>query len=807
MKHNFSIKALWLIALLCCGVWSANAQSLQFKQGANIISGIQCMDVTSPGITYSVEGVNLSTIGTNATIVGWTWTTQGGITITEGANAQNVKVAPLPGTDYNSGYSKYAKGKLKVTCRVQYDYNYLEEECTDSGPIYHNRTYTYFTNLYGEFEIRKQFSDLTGNEITGPECVKTGDRVTYSVAPWVSMYQLNTVGFDEYDWDIPSGVAQGDVLYYSADYSSVTFYVGNNFDGKTISVRMGACNLPGQTPITLTLRAQPGVPSLPDGISFATGWCLPLGTGAQSITIGNTDPSATYIWEGLEGWKDTPTYEVNEANGYTLNFIPQNDARELTLRVIDICGNDKEYKLKVNRTLSGSNLIQTVSGEQCVAPNQYVPFKVTGVDNSVALIWRIVEGEGWSIYPGAETSAQPFIMTGTGSATIEVTASGCPGSTTIQETFGLAPETPIINSVSPVCVSDATVTFKVRKVESGVTYEWSYPGDWTVETGTADDQSTISLVPGQQGGEVKVRAIGTDNCSSDWSDPIEVAAPLALSKVTDCVNAGFVGIVEIQIEGYDPENAAYDFPTIDDSTFGTIDPAGIDAAGVFKVNTTGKEGNFTVSVSATNSCGDQSIATLDYSVQKDPFTVQEVVVLDIPGMQVSSFKIMDTGYQDFEWSGDGQPLPTVIPGVLDYITNNIIVSDYSSIYVTVTNSATGCKTRKFRMAPNVFRSKSANPNATAPNTVNEFIVVEVIDAPNAGQLTLFPNPASNELNINLSSEGSISICIASMSGGIVKNIASQQSSATIDVADLPAGNYIAVVLQGTNRYTGQFIKR
>jgi DNA gyrase inhibitor GyrI len=46
-----------------------------------------------------------------------------------------------------------------------------------------------------------------------------------------------------------------------------------------------------------------------------------------------------------------------------------------------------------------------------------------------------------------------------------------------------------------------------------------------------------------------------------------------------------------------------------------------------------------------------------------------------------------------------------------------------------------------------------------------------------------------------------------MSGSIVKESANQQPNTTIDVSALPAGTYIVAVLQGTTRYTKQFIKQ
>lgn len=92
------------------------------------------------------------------------------------------------------------------------------------------------------------------NAIVGDKCAQPCDSVTFSVAPWVSLYQPNVVGFDTYEWEIPSSLRASD-LYYSADNSSVTFVASDNIEGQVIKAKIGKYNIEtgSQPPLSLTL--------------------------------------------------------------------------------------------------------------------------------------------------------------------------------------------------------------------------------------------------------------------------------------------------------------------------------------------------------------------------------------------------------------------------------------------------------------------------------------------------------------------------------------------------------------------------
>lgn len=333
MKKIIS-KISCLVAILTIGTVAVQAQEIKIYQGGSEVDRHSCMNINSTGMTFSVPQLPSSGSSTTSQIVQWTWSVSGGISIESGGTSNTVTIIPASGTDYSSKYSKYAKGKLHVTCRVknEYEYSYRDYDRCNTPPLYDSivtNPYTYYTTESKEIEIGKEFSSLAENAIVGPNCIKPGSEVTFSVAPWVSMYSINSVGTDSYEWTIPSGLKGGD-LYFSADSSSITFQAGTDISNKIIEVKMGSCNIDTQTPITLTTKQD-----IPDPI-FANGfkdrYYLPLNTSTHTITITNLDPNATYVWD-LRSWEVVS----QSANGSTITFRPTNDLQTHNIR-LDILG-------------------------------------------------------------------------------------------------------------------------------------------------------------------------------------------------------------------------------------------------------------------------------------------------------------------------------------------------------------------------------------------------------------------------------------------------------------------------------------
>ena len=85
------------------------------------------------------------------------------------------------------------------------------------------------------------------------------------------------------------------------------------------------------------------------------------------------------------------------------------------------------------------------------------------------------------------------------------------------------------------------------------------------------------------------------------------------------------------------------------------------------------------------------------------------------------------------------------------------------------------------------------------------IVTSVGNVANSQQITLYPNPATNVININLPEEQKAMVMIYDENGRVVRS--SKLVTGQISVKSLPTGTYF-VVVQGKNKiYVGKFLKK
>jgi aminopeptidase N len=88
------------------------------------------------------------------------------------------------------------------------------------------------------------------------------------------------------------------------------------------------------------------------------------------------------------------------------------------------------------------------------------------------------------------------------------------------------------------------------------------------------------------------------------------------------------------------------------------------------------------------------------------------------------------------------------------------------------------------------------------------ITVGIKDNFDFEDFSLSPNPATHKLNLAFGNESQIprEISILNLLGNKVKSFNSDQQYFSIDLADLPSGNYICLVKTGKNQYYKKFVK-
>ncbi len=794
MKY-FNFKALGLIALLICGVWTTNAYSNNDLAVNGQTSGYFCMTATATNDPFTVSYVGSD--GFTLKSASWSYL-GGGVNIESGANANTVYVSSQNGTTYSTKFSKYAKGKLRVDCVLEKT-NPNGVDC-DGNTI----SSTYIRETSMEIEIRKIFSypDVISNEIVGPECVKLNEQVTYSIEPWVSLKDANSIGFDNYYWNMG-----GNEDYYSSDESSITFTVDQNFlTHRTLTVSMGACN-PTQTPVSRTLTEKPADPQLV-GMNWGDTLCLPLNVLNTDITLQGLSQDVIYTWEKLGGgWASNSTVVVDAQNP-TLHLTPASDAREIRLRAKGLC-EEKTYDLQINRSFTPEvNFIQTENKKNCMPKDTTIRLSVTKAADGMSMFWQITEdaNNDWSIEPGDETKAEPRIHVGSGTARISVVA-GCGNA--IDSIFYIRPDKPdTIEGDHCFALGDTgTKSYTIQAVPNADQYEWKHPG--------FSNGSTITQVPyidltlnGEPIDTIKVRAIG---CStSDWSKIAVAYNPIKPGAITvPCTNVGLKKNITISVDktGAVP-GTKFDWSIPVD--FGSIVGANSDFSEI-TVRQTGNEDLYVIKVRAYTDCAYSAYTTKAITVEST-FEV-DVENLDylyymgrtgtVPNATLYEWYVNDV----FKKSG---------AALKSYAVECPTTS--GSAYVIVTLN-TGCQIKKgftwdesgttttfsIGVGDGLSQSESLQMAAPLRSGSTSLNTNTSVTGKSLGDAIVYPNPANQNVTIQLPQEGNGSILLVSLDGKVIKREKTESSQFEMDLSAVQSGNYVLYIVQSGNKFTKKLV--
>lgn len=142
-------------------------------------------------------------------------------------------------------------------------------------------------------------------------------------------------------------------------------------------------------------------------------------------------------------------------------------------------------------------------------------------------------------------------------------------------------------------------------------------------------------------------------------------------------------------------------------------------------------------------------------------------------------------------------------GGLSFTTNDILPGEEGSFKITPdlrTTTSTGTHFLRVRMTEGNYSKDSWY---FVSRTLTGITSVDQSSVP----VTLFPNPAMNELNILLEEHSPVkSISIYNMSGQMVRSAKPSGNRAKLDIADLPGGIYRVRLTDadGTARYVKSF---
>ena len=423
--------------------------------------------------------------------------------------------------------------------------------------------------------------------IVGPTCLLPNRQYTYSVDQVASDNANDSIGFDSYYWSgIPTGLLAGS-LYFSADYSSVTFTTGGGIVvPTTLKCCFGRVNPlwdGGVSNSSSTGFASHGicvdVPLVPAPVAFAftattltttaplfstsfTG-CLPTGQTSFSVTYGYPPAGTNYTWSVLNtGWSISNN---NNATITTTFSGIDNNPGQIKLTVSNGNCAPTDFFYQINRsfvapaTVGAPGLVISPANT-CILAGSTTNFSINGLGNGT--IWTLTPAlSGSQINASTVGSSMSLVLPSTASGQYTLTATGvtsglyptCGGS--ISTKINIKPAAPTIPSGTTCVVRNggAAQTYTCGAVAGATGYAWTFPAGWSASIVTTT-LPTVTITPNgtSNSGAISVVALGVtgSGCNSDSSPSLtinySVVTP-SISEKPSCYNVNMSSLVTVNV--------------------------------------------------------------------------------------------------------------------------------------------------------------------------------------------------------------------------------------------------------------------
>jgi hypothetical protein len=610
--------------------------------------------------------------------------------------------------DAGAGEYRYPTGRIYVDYVCKYDSTYTVGVCAGT-PI--STTVHLSRSGRAHIDFFQTFTALAGTQIVGPDCVKNGDKVTYSIFDFMSGPITNR---DHYRWTKPG--PGWDILYYSYDSSSVTYRANTVNSGvDQLSVSIGDCN----SNIRTKIISSPGVVTAP---TIVKSYCINPSTATTwNVAFMTNTPVAgvTYSWDiaaSGAGFTYASGSTSTTQGPITVN-IGSTPSGYILFRASKVVGSgcpNAEHvdTIKFSRAVTGS-----ITGLTCVPVGTSQTYTVTGVPATTSITWTL---------PSGVTPTGTVTTTGSSSITLTPTSALSYGSisavgasgTCVGTITGLSPINPIptLTAISgPVCAArNANVTYTAAA--SG--YDnliWTSLSGSTVTGSTSYNFTVPSTFTGGS-----ISAVAVKGACTSASVPYNIkwdASGITLTSLTadkTCLSNGVSQTITYTTDpGYDTYTWNLPAGWSGTSTTNTI-----------TYTTNGTAG--TVSVTAKNgTCG---------STNAKPLTVPLTSVVTVTNSGVVNGVVtlsVPTGGTTYQWYKNSSPISGATSNFLILPVTGTVNNSYC---VDVTNSS-GCVARGCSNSTSNQSARIANTDEIA-NTDAEAIVVS-------------PNPASKIVQVKV----------------------------------------------------------
>jgi hypothetical protein len=548
-----------------CGTSAAATSAVTVGNGTPATPGtITGTTAQCPGVIsqiYSITAVPNATTYTWTVPVGWTITAgaaTNSITVTSGGAGQNGNITVTAGNA--CGTSAAATKPVTVS------------PATPATP-----------------------GTITG---TATQCpALTGQ--TYSIA---AVSNATT-----YTWTVPVGWT----ITAGAGTNSITVTTGATAQNGNITVTAGnSCGTSAAAISAVTVGN--GTPATPGAITGTATQCPAL-TG-QTYSIAAVPNATTYTWTVPAGWSITAGAGTNSIT-VTSGGAGQNG--NITVTAGNACGTSSAATSAVTVANGTPATPGTITGLAAQCPGVISQtYSITAVPNATTYTWTVPVG--WAITAGAGTNSITVTSGGVGqNGNITVTAgNSCGTSSVATKPVTVSPATPAtpgtITGTATQCPALTGQTYSIVAVSNATTYTWTVPVGWSITAGAGTNSITVTAGATGQNGDITVTA--GNSCGTSTAASLAVTVENGTPAVPGVISGTAAQCPAITGQTY--SIAAVSNAT----TYTWTVPAGWSitaGAGTNSITvTTGATGqNGDITVTAGNSCGTSTAATLAVTVE------------------------------------------------------------------------------------------------------------------------------------------------------------------------------------------------
>lgn len=416
----------------------------------------------------------------------------------------------------------------------------------------------------------------TPGSISGTSTICSGTSNTYSVAP--------VSGATSYTWSLPSG--------WSGTSTTETITTTASLNGGTISVTAdNGCGSSSAQTLLVTVNA---IPATPGSITGLTAVCS---GSTNTFSVSPVSGATSYTWTLPNGW-------TGSSSTLSINATANASAGTLSVTANNTCGNSTAQTLAVSVNSTPATPV-AISGTDTICNGSTNAYSVVAVNGATSYTWTLPSG--WSGVSNTENINTTAASVG---GTISVTANNTCGNSTPQAlpvSVNTSPAIPgSISGNAAVCDGSAN-DYSVLAVNGATSYTWSLPNGWS---GTSSSD-TINATANSTGGNISVTANNTCGNSAAQTLAVSVTAlpsnPGAISGLDTICNGNTTIYSVVAVNGA----ISYTW-TLPNGWSGT--------SATETISTTVNSTVGTVSVTADNTCGSSSAATLDVAVNSVPTT-------------------------------------------------------------------------------------------------------------------------------------------------------------------------------------------